>query len=108
MSYTEQRFMAMALKTSAKSTHSQHKMGAVAVRGGAVISSACNTSKWVGHAERRAIRPHRDLAGCTLYIVRKNLRCSAPCEGCREAIKEAGIKSIVYYNQNNEIQREDF
>lgn len=107
ISYTDKRFLAMALKVSAKSTHPQHRMGAVVIKGGAVINTACNLASWESHAERRAVRPHMDMEGCTLYIVRKNLRCSAPCSACREALIEAGIKCIIYYNSNNEIQREN-
>jgi len=107
ISYKDRRFLAMALKTAAKSTHPQHRMGVVVTKGGAVKSTACNLTTWGSHAERRAVRPHMDMEGCTVYIIRKNLRCSAPCPLCREALIEAGIKCIIYYNENHQIHREN-
>ena len=107
ISNTDRRFLAMALKVASKSTHPQHLMGAVVVKGGAVVNAASNLATWKSHAERRAVRPHMDMEGCTVYIIRTNRRCSAPCEDCRNALIEAGIKCIIYYNSNNQIQREN-
>lgn len=98
----DQRFLAMAHKICRKSNHPQHQLGAVVVKGGAVISVACNHRHWGKHAEIRALRPHLDLTGATVYVVRNNLRCSRPCRMCRLAILAAGIKTIVFYDETHQ------
>jgi pyrimidine deaminase RibD-like protein len=91
----------MAYKVAGKSTHRNHQLGAVVVRGGSVISFACNHAQWKKHAEVRALRPHMDLEGATLYVVRRNWRCSRPCAMCCSFIKESGVLTIVFIDENH-------
>lgn len=84
-----------------------HKLAAVVVRGGAVVSSGINLNRRGRCAERRALRPNQDFVGCTLYVVRSNGRISKPCSHCMKAIGEAGIKWVVFVNaeQKTEVMR---
>lgn len=94
----------------------QHRHGAVIVKGGSIISTGVN--KWRSktpnppvnegynpdlsyHAEIDAINhANTDLNGATIYVARINKhgeeRLSRPCSRCASAIKEAGIKKVVY------------
>lgn len=100
----------------AETSDVQHRHGAVIVKSGSVISTGVN--KWRNktvnppttagynpdlsyHAEVDAINhANTDLTGATIYIARLNKngeeRMSRPCPRCAEAIKEAGIRKIVY------------
>jgi len=98
----QNRFLTMAVDLCKKSTHPQHKMSAIVVKGGAVLSKACNLHHWTKHAESRALRPHLDLSGATVYIARGNRGCSRPCADCMLAIIDAGVKAIVFFDRNNE------
>lgn len=84
-----------------------HKLAALVVRGGAVVSSGVNLSRQGRCAERRALRPNQDFEGCTLYVVRANGRISKPCKNCMKAINESGVKWVVYINadQKAEVMR---
>ena len=97
------RWIAQALKVASRSTHPRHRLGALVLRGGHVVASACNTGRWHRCAERRALRPHGDWVGCTLLVVRLGGRCSKPCLGCQLAIKEAGIKEVFYVNEKGDL-----
>lgn len=48
-----------------------------------------------------------DLKGSEIYIAGNtkagNTICSRPCQRCLRRIKEAGIKRIVYHEQNGEV-----
>lgn len=52
------------------------------------------------HAEHRAILLARgSVKGATVYIARNGGKeISKPCLSCRMYMKEAGIKTIVYFN----------
>ena len=93
----------MAYKNCANSTHPQHRMTALVVKGGSVLSIAHNLDKRRGHCETRALRPHQDFKGATIIIVRSNGRISKPCPNCRAAIKRAGIKKVVYINEDCQV-----
>ncbi len=73
----------MAKKTALKSTFRQHRLGAVVVKGGRVLSTGFNairhckeTGKSTQHAEEAAIvrllkdEKHHDLIGANLYVSR--------------------------------------
>jgi pyrimidine deaminase RibD-like protein len=91
------KFIRLANKAAEESKHEQHFMAAVVVKGGAVMSQAANGASGRGHAEARALRPHRDYKGATIYIVRLNGRkISKPCPHCTQKIKEAGISEVVF------------
>lgn len=114
------RFITKALAASLESDHDKVRIGAVIVDGNYVVSRACNVRRThtrqhrynvqTGrkcpapklHAEIHALIKSRDydLTGCTLYVGRYQLNGSLgnckPCSSCRQAIKDSGIKKIVY------------
>lgn len=106
ISNADRRFLAIAYKVAARSTHKNHQLGAVVVRGGSIISFACNHAQWGKHAEARALRPHMDLEGSTLYVVRRNWRCSKPCSMCASFIREAGVSTVVYIDEAQNPKKE--
>lgn len=97
------RILLIAYKASQASTHPIHRMAAVVVRGGQVVSTAHNLARLGAHCELRALRPHLDLRGATLVVVRSNGYCSRPCPRCRRAIAEAGIKKIVFVDEQRRV-----
>jgi deoxycytidylate deaminase len=104
----------LALKT-AKTSDERFKVGAVAVAGGRVIGTTCNKGR--NHptiledddiktqaaicAERRllAILGNK-VKGATIYVARVkkdgSFGLSKPCERCKKALNDAGIKKVVY------------
>lgn len=96
-----------------KSTHKQHRMGAVIVKGGRVLSTGYNTmqpSARLGtntrHAEAHAIlkllkegRLH-SLAGADLYVTRftrgGSVGLSRPCSACAELARSVGVSRVFY------------
>lgn len=100
------RWIRYALKIARRSNHPRHLMSCVIVKGGAVISAAPNSSIWGNHAEIRAIRPSLDLKDATAYIMRLNLRNSKPCKECQQALREAGIHTVVYVDAEGLLRKE--
>jgi deoxycytidylate deaminase len=86
-------------------------MGAIIVRGGAVLSQAHNLGRKTGtgipnrgrHAEERALSPHRDFTGATICVARLDSKISKPCENCWRKIKKAGIRKIIYVDANDNV-----
>jgi tRNA(Arg) A34 adenosine deaminase TadA len=87
------------------------KHGCVIVKSGAVQSKGTNTYRnqpgiieeieaLSVHAEINAIRRGSNLRGAVAYIARVNnsgeKRQSRPCPDCLKALKDAGVKRIVY------------
>lgn len=102
----------LAVKQAAKS-NCLHKLGAVIVKNGRVLSVGYNeiryshfTKKGTVHAEEAAIiklmqaKDFASLAGSTLYVTRVSpagkTALSKPCSRCMELIKAVGIKKVVY------------
>ena len=108
----ENRWIRDALRVAQKSTHVMFRMGAVIVRGGAVVSRAANQPRpWREnnrgkHAEERALRPHNDYRGATLYVARIGGSMSRPCEGCWEQIRKRGIAKVVWVDWDGSIVTE--
>jgi deoxycytidylate deaminase len=98
------KFLKIAYKMADRSGADNHKLAALVVRGGAIISSSTNLGRYGRCAERRALRPHLDLEGCTLYVVRAKGYVSKPCGKCMRAIAEAGIKWVVYINELRQVE----
>jgi deoxycytidylate deaminase len=90
------KWLARALRVASKSPHPKQKLGCLVIKGGAILSQACNSHRWGRCAERRALRPHANLEGAFLIVVRIGGRCSKPCKDCSRAIQEAGIKEVFY------------
>lgn len=103
----------LAKKQALKSSFKQHRVGAVIVKGGRVLSTGFNEiaySKHIGkptvHAEERAVvkllarGQARSLAGSTIYVSRFTrggaVGLAAPCSRCRELLRAVGISSVVY------------
>jgi len=85
--------------------------GCVIVLGGSVQAMGVNkrtndpfihkSLNWLSeHAEGAALRRCKRTAGAVAYIARINKngeeRMSRPCPKCMKALKDAGIKKIVY------------
>jgi deoxycytidylate deaminase len=100
---------------SAKTSNERFRVGAVAVSGGRVIGVSCNKGR--NHptilededikfqasicAERRLLASLGNKAkGVTIYVARAkkngNFGLSKPCERCRKALNDAGVKKVVY------------
>ena len=110
------RYFDLAKKLSNKSTHHQHKIGAVIVKKNRVISVGFNKLKtsprsnhpWKSiHSELDAILdvPRKDLKGSSIYVYREkrdgSLAMARPCEFCLQLIKEVGIDKLYYTGYNS-------
>lgn len=89
-----QRWLRLTKQLTSLSCAKQQRMAAVVVKGGAILGMGVN--RHGNCAERRAIRPHRNYSGATIYIMRHNGRCSRPCNDCQRLIVAAGITRSVY------------
>jgi deoxycytidylate deaminase len=107
-------WMMLAKKESRKSSY-KHKIGAVVVSGGSLLSKGYNQIRhakefkeyvvWEEslHAERDALRKVKSkdsLVGSTVFIYREhrngNPATATPCNACFNMIKQAGIKKIFF------------
>ena len=106
----------IASKEAAKSSHSQHRLGAVIVKGSRILSAGYNdiyrSSRLLHvntlHAEAAAIlkllkeKRLSDLCGSELYVTRftrgGSVGCSKPCAACMDLIRSVGIKKVHYIN----------
>lgn len=101
------KHLRLAHKESFKGNHGipNFRMAAAVVKGGAVLSKACNWD-W-NHAESRALKRFGTcFEGATIFVARRNMGCSKPCKDCMEKIIEAGISTVVYVNKNGDIIKE--
>lgn len=98
----------------AESSTYKNRHGAVVVSGGRVIGTGVNKRRnhpdWVDspttqagiHAEMAALRDcgNTPIAGGTIYVGRMGRNgfplMSKPCKNCQRALREAGIRKIVY------------
>lgn len=111
--------MRIACKLALKSEHSQHRHGAVIVKGGNIISTGYNQLRPSNvlktetlHAEAHAIlkvlndRRHSDLVGATMYVSRWTrggiLSLSRPCPSCTDLCRSVGIYDCVYTTVNGQ------
>ena len=103
----------IASKVAKKSPHTQHKLGAVIVKGHRILSTGYNEIRYSRftksptlHAEASAIlkllKENRlgDLAGSTIYVSRftrgGRIGLAAPCSACHSLIRSVGITRVVY------------
>lgn len=106
----------LALKTAKKSLFSRARMGAVITKGGRVLASSTNKTRYsrqaasnfaTTHAEEGAIiqvlrKPNglQLLNGATIYVTRikKNGTCgtATPCKSCQSLIDSVGIKKVIH------------
>jgi deoxycytidylate deaminase len=115
-SRTEVSYLNLALKVAMESECRQ-RVGAVVVKGGCVLATACNRdyndpnileAKDIRMhasicAERRALAMISDdvAAGAVVYVARARRvdsghGCSKPCNRCEKVLNAAGIKRAVY------------
>lgn len=105
--------MRMAAKTALHSSFKQHRVGAVIVKGGNILSVGFNTrqpSSVLGtptrHAEASAIlklmkeqRQH-ELVGSSIFVTRftagGRVGLARPCHHCMGLIRASGLKRIYY------------
>jgi deoxycytidylate deaminase len=119
LSNKQKQFLSLASKL-AESSELPQKHGAVIVKSGRVLAVGVN--RWRNkniqvtepeynpnltyHAEVDALHRFADVTGATIYIARvgKNNepKFSRPCSRCLVALKEAGIKKIVYTTHDME------
>lgn len=116
-----ERYINLASKIAEKST-SKYRLGCIIVKKGKIVSVGYNsTSKthpksrtWGNylHSEIRALisLSKEDSNNATVYVARirkdSSYAISKPCPVCYEALKVAGIKFIVY-TDNNGIKTEE-
>lgn len=103
----------LAEKQALKSKFIQHRVGAVIVKGGRVLSTGYNEigySKYIKrptvHAEERAVvnllrdRRSSDLAGSTIYVSRftrgGRLGLACPCQRCHALLRSVGVATAFY------------
>lgn len=104
------QFLNVAVKL-AETSLAKQRHGALLVRGGSVLGMGVNKFKnhplVIGgregcgeHAEVAAIRRVRYTEGATMYVARVlrdgTAGLSRPCSDCEKAIKDAGIKKVVW------------
>lgn len=110
LSKRDRRWLNVACRIAMESNE-RTKHGCIIVKSGAVQSKGTNTYRnqpgiieeieaLSVHAEINAIKRGSDLRGAVAYISRVNNngepRQSRPCPDCLKALKEAGVKRIVY------------
>lgn len=95
----------LAMRLTKKSSHKKHKMAAVVISGGRVLSIAANTQDWGGHAELRALR-NINCKGGIIIVARSNGRCSKPCKKCLQLIRESGLAKMVYIDKEGTLEVE--
>ena len=103
----------IAEKQALKSVFKHHRVGAVIVKNGNIISTGFNElrpSKTTGtstlHAEAAAIKKllergdFKGLAGSTMYVTRftraGNIGLARPCSACMGLIRSVGIRHVLY------------
>jgi deoxycytidylate deaminase len=103
----------MASKEAIKSPHPQHKVGAIIVKSGRVLSTGFNSFRYTRelqknnvHAEEAAILKllkHRrlsDLSGAEIFVTRftkgGRVGIARPCASCMSIIKSVGISDVHY------------
>lgn len=111
----------IASRQSDKATGVKHKLGAVIVKGGRVLSTGHNEIRYsrfirqtTVHAEEAAIikllssHSLHSLSGSDIYISRTTpggySGLARPCSRCMDLIKSVGIKRIHYTTDNGETE----
>lgn len=102
----------------AKESTERHKHACLIVRGGSLQAFGINSNRNIPgivqeiddlaiHAEIAALKVCNRTDDAVAYIARVNARgkpgMSRPCPKCMQALKEAGIKKIVYTVNTSEI-----
>lgn len=116
LSRRDQSWLNIAIKL-AETSQERTKHGCVIVRGGAVQAMGVNTYRnkpgiiedinaLSVHAEINTLRRAKRLDGAVAYIARINnhgeARQSRPCPDCLKALKQAGVKRVVFTINGNQ------
>ena len=137
MTHKEQRFFNIAKEMSQLSNFSRARVGAVVTSGKRILSASCNSTKTrplqfyynkyrnfedyknsnsCEHAEISALSPligkeiEWDKVSIYTYRELKNGKrgCSKPCEACSKLIKELGIKTVYYIDEDGDFIKERY
>lgn len=110
LSNTEKAWLTRATNLAKKSTQ-RHKHACIIVRGGSIQGFGINIGRNIPgiiqeiddlayHAEIKALKNTIRTDGAIAYIARVNSfgeqRMSKPCPNCMEALKNAGVKRVIY------------
>jgi pyrimidine deaminase RibD-like protein len=100
----------MALKTSANSD-GPHKLGAVVVSAGRVLSHQSNFYSNSLHAEVRAVNkvPEDLRKNSTIVVVRQRrtqkMGLAKPCGDCEAYLRKCGVKCVIYSNEQGDLEK---
>lgn len=111
----------IASKAAAKSPFERHRLGAVIVKGGRVLSTGFNEVRYTKelrnstlHAEEAAIlkllksKRLKDLAGAELFVSRVcpsgRLGLSKPCSRCTHLIQSVGVAKVHYSTNEGTVE----
>lgn len=113
----------MSNKLALQSEHKQHRMGAVIVKGGNIVSVGFNQMRPSAllrtptlHAEAAAVlkllkegRQH-DLIGADIFVSRftrgGSVGLAKPCVACQELLRSVGIRSTSYTTDDGNTMKE--
>lgn len=110
----------IASKQAKKSQHRQHKLGAVIVKGGRILSTGYNSLRpslelktETLHAEAAAVlkllkaRRLADLSGAEMYVTRftrgGRVGLACPCSDCRALLTSVGVRRVYYTTDTGDI-----
>lgn len=111
----------IATKQALKSPFLRHRLGAVVVKGGRVLSTGYNEIRYTKelrnstlHAEEAAIlnllkrRKLHELNGASIYVSRitpgGRTACSKPCNRCMDLIRSVGIERIHFTTDQEQME----
>jgi deoxycytidylate deaminase len=108
-----ERHIELATKIAHTGDHWQHRVGAILLQNGKIISTGANsfkTHRLMGfktlHAEVQALIGvrYRDLNGSVMFISRINKKgqmgMSKPCPICEGVLRKYGIKKVYFTGWN--------
>lgn len=99
--------ISLAIREASRARHKQHRLGAVLLKGGKPVASAHNFDRT--HAEVAAMDRvwKSELQGLTILVVRARkgggLGMAKPCPDCMEKLVAAGIKKVVYSDDDGNL-----
>lgn len=124
LSKRRRRYLQLAKRIAAQSTHTVHSHGCVLVKGGSVINVSANKNnhcnfgrRFRGYNDKDFSTLHAELgavlgldssltSGSIAYVVRvkgDEWRMSKPCEMCEQALRFCGVKKVVYTTNDNSV-----
>lgn len=114
------RGLELALRFAATSDHPLHKLGAVLIKNGNLIGYGVNKNRthprsphiFCIHAEVDALIKYRfEVESIHMFVIRMtrggSVGTSKPCAKCMVLIREAGIESVTYIDENGRVKKEE-